>query len=425
MNRTATSPLLELIEDLQDPRVIWQIGAIIVALLLAWLINTWLCRRVRDQGALQRFLFAVGTPLFAWLLLTLMRGPLAAQLNFLGSARLMAGAGMLILTFAAIRFTIYAMRRAFTKETAWLGGSERAITISLWLLFVLIFTGMAADVWKWAESVQFSLGKIKLNLAESLAGIVSVLVTLLAALWAGSAVEARLMQAQRLNLGTKVVLARVVKALLLVIGVLTAFSVVGIDLTVLSVFGGALGVGLGLGLQRIASNYVSGFIILLDRSIQIGDMISVDKYYGRVMQINTRYTVLRALDQSKAIIPNEMLMAQPVLNNSYADTNTRGTVKLNVSYGTSLNDALQLLKQQAILHPRVVREPAPIAQANAFGVEGIELELAFWVLDPENGTNDVRSDLILAIYEAFNTQGIRIPRVGHAEFVDKPPTQLQ
>jgi small-conductance mechanosensitive channel len=163
---------------------------------------------------------------------------------------------------------------------------------------------------------------------------------------------------------------------------------------------------------------VSGFIILLDRSIQIGDMISVDKYYGRVTQINTRYTVLRALDQSKAIIPNEMLMAQPVLNNSYADTNTRGTVKVNVSYGTHLSDALQLLRQQAQLHPRVIREPAPIAQANAFGVEGIELELGFWVRDPENGTNDVRSDLILAIYEAFTAQNIRIPRVGHAEFVD-------
>ena len=127
------------------------------------------------------------------------------------------------------------------------------------------------------------------------------MVTVIAALWLGSTVEARLMDAEPLTANSRVVLVRVLKAVLLVVAVRVALSSVGIDLTVLSVFGGALGVGLGLGLQRIARNYVSGFIILLDRSLSIGDMITVDKFYGRVAQINTRYTVIKALDGTETV----------------------------------------------------------------------------------------------------------------------------
>jgi small-conductance mechanosensitive channel len=320
---------------------------------------------------------------------------------------------------------VYALRRAFNKETAWLAGSERAVTVSLWLVFALIFTGLATDVWSWAQAVELSLGKIKLNLAEALAGAASLLITLLGALWAGSAIESRVMSAQRLDSSTRVMLARIVKAVLLLVGVLAGLAVVGIDLTVLSVFGGALGVGLGLGLQRIASNYVSGFIILMDRSIKIGDMISVDKYYGRVAQINTRYTVLRALDQSEAIIPNEMLVAQPVQNTSYTNANTRGTVKVSVAYGTDLPTVIKLLVECAANHPRVIDSPAPVALASAFAADGIEIDLLFWVADPENGTGNVRSDLILAITEAFKDNAIEIPYPQRTlRFVDQVPTPM-
>jgi small-conductance mechanosensitive channel len=401
----AATPLSELIADLQDPRVIWQVASIAGALLVAWGVTWFAQRRLVELTGARRVLGRVGTPLLAALILVALRKPLAQ----LGGVNLMGGAIMLLLTFAAIRLTVYAMRRIFSKETAWLAGSERVVSTGLWIVFALSFTGLATDVWGWAQSIDLSLGKIKLNLAEALAGIVSVLVTILVALWAGSAIEARLMAAQRLDSSTKVMLARVAKAMLLLVGVLAGLAVVGIDLTVLSVFGGALGVGLGLGLQRIASNYVSGFIILLDRSIKIGDMITVDKYYGRVTQINTRYTVIRALDQSEAIIPNEMLVAQPVQNNSYSNPNTRASVKVNVVYGTDLDRALELLVLSATAQPRVIADPAPSAQATAFGAEGIELEVSFWVGDPENGTGNVRSDLIRAVSTAFKENKIEIP----------------
>jgi small-conductance mechanosensitive channel len=305
--------------------------------------------------------------------------------------------------------TVYALRRVFTKEAAWLARSERVVAVGLWSILALFITGLGPDLWAWMESVQFALGKIKLNLAESLAALVSVLITLLGALWAGSAIETRLMASTTLDSSTKTILSRVVKALLLLIGVLGGLALVGIDLTVLSVFGGALGVGLGLGLQRIASNYVSGFIILMDRSIKIGDMITVDKYYGRVTQINTRYTVIQALDQSEAIIPNEMLVATPVQSNSYSNPSTRGVVKLAITFYSDLERAIELLEQCAKSHPRVIAQPAPAAQATGYSAEGVELELSFWVGDPENGTGAVRSDLIRAISRAFKDNRIDMP----------------
>ena len=190
------------------------------------------------------------------------------------------------------------------------------------------------------ESVRFSVGKSHISLWDVLIGALSVVVTVIAALWLGSTVEARLMDAESLTANSRVVLVRVLKAVLLVVAVLVALSSVGIDLTVLSVFGGALGVGLGLGLQRIASNYVSGFIILLDRSLSIGDMITVDKYYGRVAQINTRYTVIKALDGTETVLPNEMLVSTPIVNHSLSSREVRVAVKVAIAYSSDLDQAL-------------------------------------------------------------------------------------
>jgi small-conductance mechanosensitive channel len=205
------------------------------------------------------------------------------------------------------------------------------------------------------------------------------------------------------------VLARVVKALLLFVAVLMALSIVGIDLTVLSVFGGALGVGLGLGLQRIASNYVSGFIILLDRSLSIGDMITVDKFYGRVAQINTRYTLIKALDGTETILPNEMLVSTPVVNHSLSNREVRVVIKISVAYSTDLDRALAILGECARAQPRVLDKPEPGAFVTAFGSDGIDLEVGFWIRDPEEGTLAVRSEIARMVLRRFAAEGIQIP----------------
>jgi small-conductance mechanosensitive channel len=196
---------------------------------------------------------------------------------------------------------------------------------------------------------------------------------------------------------------------LILIAILISLDLVGIPIGVLSVFGGALGVGIGLGLQRIASNYASGFIILLDRSLRIGDLISVDKYYGTVSQIRTRYTVVKSLDGIEAILPNELLVSQPVQNYSYSDKRINIALKVQISYDSDVNLAMRLMSESAAAQARVVAEPVPTANLIGFGADGLDLELGFSVIDPEKGTGALRSDIARSILQAFKEAGIEIP----------------
>jgi small-conductance mechanosensitive channel len=229
------------------------------------------------------------------------------------------------------------------------------------------------------------------------------------ALWVGGAIEAKLMAAPGLDSNLRTVFARLARAVLIVLAVLIGLPLVGIDLTTLSVFGGALGVGLGFGLQKIAANYISGFIILLDRSIRIGDLITVGDARGQVTRITTRYTVLKGMTGVEAIVPNEVLVGSVVLNESYTDTRVRLALSVQVAYGCDLEQAMSILAEAATAHERVLADPPAKAFVMAFADSGINLELGFWVGDPHQGTQQLRSDINLAIWHAFQAAGIGIP----------------
>jgi len=208
----------------------------------------------------------------------------------------------------------------------------------------------------------------------------------------------------------RVVISRLVKAVLSVIALLLGLSIVGIDITALSVFSGALAVGLGLGLQKIASNYVSGFIILLDQSIRLGHLVALDATTsGVVTKITSRYTVLRMLTGTEVIVPNEYLVSNIIRNESYSDSQLRVVVSLQVSYGADLDLAMRLMGEAAMAQPRVLSEPAPLVLLTAFADSGINLELGFWVGDPQQGTGAVRSAINMAIWRSFRENGIDIP----------------
>ena len=300
------------------------------------------------------------------------------------------------------------LRRSLQRAT-WIGSFELAIAFSIWIVVALYVTGLLDDLTDYLDAVRLPWGKPPLTLWDILAGVVSVILTVLAALWAGSVVEARLMGTKSLAPNSRVVLARLVKAALTVLAVLLALSFVGIDLTVLSVFGGALGVGLGLGLQRIASSYVSGYIILLDRSLSIGDMITVDKFYGAVSQINARYTVMQALDGTETIVPNEMLVSTPVINHSYSHTSVQVVVKLSIAYSANVDRALQILVESAAAQSRVLEDPPPTAFITGFGADGIEMQVGFWIRDPEAGSLPIRSEIARSVLKRFHDEGIEIP----------------
>ena len=306
-----------------------------------------------------------------------------------------------------IRLFVYVLRSAFASSRL-LVGFERTLATTIWVLVALHLTGVLGDIVEWLKSERLPIGGESLTLWSVLVGLFTVAVTLLAALWAGAAVEARLMRTS-IEANFRVVLSRLTKAALIIFAVLFGMSAVGIDLTILSVFGGALGVGLGFGLQKIASNYVSGFIILLDHSLKMGDLITVDKYNGTVSQINTRYTVVKALDGTEAIIPNEMLVSTPVTNLSYTDKSVRAAVKVSVAYDSDLERAMALMVEIAKAHPRVLANPGPGAYLTNFGADGIDLEVGVWIGDPEQGTLGTRSDIALEIWRRFKQEGISIP----------------
>jgi small-conductance mechanosensitive channel len=203
--------------------------------------------------------------------------------------------------------------------------------------------------------------------------------------------------------------ANALRALLLFVGLMFALSTAGIDLTALGVLGGAIGVGIGFGLQKLAANYVSGFVILAERSMRIGDMVKVDNFEGRISDISTRYTVIRALNGREAIVPNEMMITQRVENASLADPKVLLASVVQVAYGSDLDALMPRLAAAVAAVPRVLAEPAPTVQLSSFAPDGLELTVAYWICDPENGQGNVASGVNLAILHTLDAAGVEIP----------------
>lgn len=418
-NTPMLAALADLWNDLQNPSVLWQIATLALCLGLAWWLASSLRARLALRMAMREALGRrIGRPMkfvgggFDRLLLPVLALALVllarVVLKQFQHVNLLHVAVPLLFALAAIRGVVYLLRHALGAG-GMLAVGERWVTLLVWLGVALHFTGLLPELAEAMEHITLPLGKQRISLLLVFHALFSAALTLLISLWAAAMLEARLMAAETFDMSFRVALGRFVKALLVFAAILISLALVGIDLTVLSVFGGALGVGLGLGLQRIASNYFAGFIILLDRSIRIGDMISVDKFGGAVTQINTRYTVLKSLDGTEAIVPNEMLVNSPVSNLSFTTRENRLAVQLVVAYDSDLEVVKRLLLGAADEHPRVLAEPAPAVLLRQFGADGLELEMGFWISDPEQGSLNVRSDLNFAIWQAFQAAGISIP----------------
>ncbi len=313
----------------------------------------------------------------------------------------------MLVAMGVIRMTVYALRQVFSPA-GWLSTFEFLIGLTIWTAWALHALDILPEVIDWLDHQQVALGKQKLSLWALMQGGAWVLVTLVVAIWLSGSVERKLMRAP-LDSNLRIVLARLSKVALMFLALMITLPLVGIDLTALSVFGGALGVGLGFGLQKIMANYVSGFIILLDRSIRIGDLISVGSDRGQVQQITTRYTVLRSPSGVQSIVPNETLISSVVQNEGLSDREVRLAVTVQVGYADDVERALSILEECARVDERVLPEPAPRAFLHSFGDSGINLELGMWITDPENGTLGIRSAVQLEILRRFRAENIEIP----------------
>ena len=418
------SVLLETWHELQKPQLLTQLGIAAGCLAAGWVIAFFAKRALARRGQhyvdlnpernakLLRTRFegldSILMPLFAWVFGTIAERVMTSYRQPHHILRIFS---ILAISYVGINIGLYTLRRVFKPSPGMLL-VERWFGILAWLLVVLHVTGFLPDVINALSGpdATFTFGKnIEISVWQVLSAVFWIFVTLVAALGIGAILETRLMRAESIDASIRIVLARLGNAVLVVVAILIAMRLVDIDITVLSVFGGALGVGLGLGLQKIASNYVSGFIILLDRSLRIGDVITVDKYNGSVTQIRTRCTVVRAANGVEALVPNELLLNQAVQNFSYGDKNGSVSTRIRVAYDTDIDHAMDLMLGAARAQPRVIADPAATVILKEFGNDGIELEATYWVPDPEVGTDGLRSDVNRAIWNAFKEAGIKVP----------------
>jgi small-conductance mechanosensitive channel len=396
--------------DLQHPRVFWQVGVIAAALFAAWVPALLLERRLARTQATgtpnlgQRALRELIFPLLALGLVLIGRGALHNQH---GTALLNVVIALLT-ALAILRFALLLVRQVFAPS-ALLQGVTRLIGWTVWLGFALHLTGLAPDVLDALDQAHIVIGRQRVSVLLILQAVLAVVTAVLIALWLGRYVETRLMAAESVQVSLRVMLTKLAKALFVLLAVLIALPAVGIDITALSVFGGMLGVGIGFGLQKIASNYVSGFIILMDRSVSIGDVVTIEQHTGRVTRMTARYVVLRNPAGTEALIPNETLIGSTVINHTYSDRRVHVPVGLQVAYETDMDRATHILEEAARGHPRVLGEPAPRVLVKELADSGVNLELGVWIDDPEDGIGNVRSDLYFEILRRFNAEGIEIP----------------
>jgi small-conductance mechanosensitive channel len=415
-----SSPWADLWIDLQQPSVLWQVGVLLFCLALAW----GLARQVRSRLPAEELHLRVvrlGVQSFSralWPLLALLLILIAKPiLGYWQNTNLLRFAIPLVGSFALIRFAFHVMRRVFARggrAGSFLLMFEKAFATVVWFGVALYITGLWPDVLQYLDDTTIPLGRNKTSVLVALQALLSVGVTLLVALWIGAIMEERLMQLDTMHSSLRVVMARFGRACLVLIAVLVSLSMVGIDLTVLSVFGGAFGVGIGLGLQKIVSSYFSGFVILLERSLAIGDTVTVDKYSGQVTRINTRYTILRGVDGAEAVIPNEMLVNNAVQNYSLTDRRIRLSSLILIAYQADIDPILRLVEDAVAKVPRVCRDPAPQALLVRFALEGMELEISFWMSDPENGRANLLSEVNRTVWRTVQSQAVQVPYLKNA-----------
>lgn len=404
--------LTRLIDDSHDVVLLWQLGVLVACALAAWgfmrLAKPYLDRPDSLWSAGRVGIRRVGFPLA--MLLALLLGRELAGI-WLVNTHLLNLAVPLLLSLVGVRLVIYALRIVFEPRAS-LRIWERSAAWLIWGAFALHITGLLPRIHGAMEALSFQSGSHRFSLWLLFQAAVVIVAAVIVALLLARLVESRLMGVNQMNLSLRMALSKAARTVLLILAVLVALPAVGIDLTVLSVFGGALGVGIGFGLQKVASNYVSGFIILLDRSVRIGDLITVDNKYGEVSQINTRYTLVRSLDGTESIVPNEALITQTVVNHSLSTPNVRVVLPVQVSYGTDLEQAEARMLEAARGHSRVILDEPdnlPRVFLKEFADNGILLELSVWIRDPSQGQNNLRSDINWAIWRGFKAAGIEIP----------------
>ncbi len=312
-------------------------------------------------------------------------------------------------SLAGIRLGVKVLQATF-KNSDWIRPVERSLSWLAWGAVVLWLTGLLPMILEELDQIHWTVGTSHLSVRTLIEGGLTAGVVMLLTLWMSSAIEARLLKSSSgSELSLRKAVSNAVTSLLMFVGLMLSLSAVGIDLTALSVLGGAVGVGIGFGLQKLAANYVSGFVILAERSMRIGDSVKVDGFEGRITDIKARYTVIRAPNGRESIVPNEMLINSRVENLSLADSRVLQSTSVSVAYGSDVPLVMGLLKQACEAQARVLAEPAPFVTLTNFGADGLEFGVHYWMDEQHAGVLTLRSDINVDILKVLQANGIEIP----------------
>lgn len=395
----------ELIAALARPAALAELAVLLLCLGAAWMLVRLVGKR--SGGSIwygHRGFDGVLFPLLALGFTWLARLALAGHLHL----ALLVLAVPILASLAVIRTFARVLQVAFPNSSI-VRALERTVSWGVWIVLVLWITDLLPSVLAELDALHWKIGGVNVSLRSLLEGALSALVALVLVLWLSAAIEARLLAATGVSLSVRKIAANATRAVLLLVGLLVALSAAGIPIGALGVLGGAVGVGIGLGLQKLAANYVSGFVILAERSLRIGDVVKVDGFEGRISDITMRYTVIRAINGRESIVPNELLITQRVENCSFADTKVALTTAVQVAYGTELDRVMPALQAAASAVPRVLDDPAVSVQLSTFAADGLELTVVFWIGDLENGQGNVRSEVNLALLRCLGELGVEIP----------------
>jgi small-conductance mechanosensitive channel len=405
-----------------DAEIIWQLTligfVILIGTLAAGYTRRWRARHLAAvplRGLRARLIeISVIEAPFVLCLVVLLIG--RTVIAAIGSPLMLLDVALQLVTaLILVRLALYMLRLALGPRS-WLRTWETRLTLLVWLGISFELVGWFGEIEKTLDEINLLPGAGRFTLWALLKGLVIITAFVLVTSVIARAIERRVMHIEALALSTRIGITKFTYFFLVGLGVLLGINAAGVDLTALTVLTGAIGLGLGFGLQSIASNFVSGFVLLMDKSIKPGDVISFTgqpgtntESFGWVQALRGRYVVVRDRDGVETLVPNQNLITSPVINWSYSDRKVRLKLPVRVSYKDDPEVALEILLRATDGHPRILRDPAPVTRLMQFSDHGMDLELRFWISDPESGVNNVRSDVNRAIWRLFRDTGITIP----------------
>lgn len=400
----------KLFDDFHNSSAWLEFFVLLGGLSLAYVIVRWWGSSLKGQGRAYPIWFGhnpLHGAMFPLLALVLIYAAQLVVMRYMPVFWLRLAVSLLF-SLAIIRFVARVLSQTFPQSTS-MRLLERVFSWAVWGVAVLHSLGLLPLVLVELESIQMTLGKTSISLLSLIEGVLSAGLMMVFVLWVASLFEQHVINRWVSDLSMRKVGMNITRVVLITVGLLVSLSWVGVDLTALSVMGGALGVGLGFGMQKIASNYVSGFLVLVERALRIGDNVRVDGFEGRITDIKTRFTVIRASNGREAIVPNENLITQRVENLTQFDRQFALTTTIVVGMDSDVEQVSAILLDAARQQPRVLLQPAPSVQLVDFVEHGLQFKLTYYINDPQNGQGNLRSQVNLALLQGLRKAGVSTP----------------